>query len=402
MEIARSVAVATALVCMVVQVFAAEQKYGPGVTDTEIKIGQTMPYSGPASAYSTVGVAQAAYFKMLNENGGINGRKINLISLDDAYSPPKTVEQIRRLVESDEVLMIFQSLGTAPNAAIQKYLNQKKIPHLFVSSGASRFNDPANFPYTTGWSPNYASEARVYAKYILGNMPDAKIAILWQNDDLGRDYLAGFKQGLGDKADRMIVKEASFSVTDPTIESQIVTLKDAGADLLFIVATPKAAAQAIRGAHELDWHPARFLVNVASSVGAVLRPAGLEAAKGIISAAYQKDPNDPQWKDDPAVKDWNVWVDRYLPRADKTDFLNVYGYNSAQTLVEVLKRCGDDLTRENVMKHVTSLNATLPMLLPGVRLSMSPTDLRPMKQTWLQKFDGERWRLFGDVVDVTK
>jgi ABC-type branched-subunit amino acid transport system substrate-binding protein len=402
MAIARGVFVAAALVGMSIHASAAEKKYGPGVTDSEIKIGQTLPYSGPASAYSKVGVAQTAYFRMVNENGAINGRNINLISLDDGYSSPKTVEQVRKLVESDEVFLMYQTMGTPSNIAIQKYLNQRKIPQLFVATGASRFNDPANFPFTTGWGLNYASEARVYADYILRNMPNAKIAILAQNDDMGRDYSGGFKEGLGAQANKLIVGEASFYASDPTIDSQIVMLKDSGADVLVNFATAKAAAQAIRRMHELNWHPVHFLTNASASVGAVFKPAGLEASKGIISAAYQKDPNDPQWKDDPAVKDWNAWMDRYLPNGDKSDFLNVYGYSTAQTLVEVLKLCGDDLTRENVMKNVTSLNIALPMLLPGIRLSMSSTDLRPIKQARLQKFNGERWELFGGVIDIAQ
>ena len=373
--------------------------YGPGVSDTEIKLGQTMPYSGPASAFATIAKAQAAYLKMINEKGGINGRKVNLISLDDGYSPSKAVEQTRRLIEQDEVFAIFQSLGTASNAATQKYLNQKRIPQLFVASGTSRFNDPKHFPYTTGWSPNYASEGAIYAKYILSHMPDAKIAILYQNDDLGQDYLNGFKKALGAKAASLIVKEVPYEVSEPTIDSQIVILKNSGANVFFNVATPKAAAQAIRKVGSVGWNPTQFLVNFSASVGAVLTPAGLENAKGIISSAYQKDPSDPQWKDDPAVREWNAWMDKYNPSANKNDILNVYGYNSAQTIVKVLELCRNDLSRENLMKQASHLDFELPMLLPGVKITTSPTDLRPMKQMWLQKFDGTRWVLFGDVID---
>lgn len=376
--------------------------YGPGASDTEIKLGQTMPYSGPASAFATIANAQAAYMKMINEKGGINGRKINLISLDDGYNPTKAVEQTRRLIEQEEVLAIFQTLGTASNAAIQKYLNQKRIPQLFIASGTSRFNDPKNFPYTTGWSPNYASEGAIYAKYILTHMPNSKVGILYQNDDLGRDYLKGFKDALGEKAASLIVKEVPYEVSDPTVESQILILKDSGADAFFNVATPKAAAQAIRRVASLGWKPTQFLTNFSASVGAVLTPAGLENAKDIISSAYQKDPSDPQWKDDEAVRDWNAWMDKYNPSANKNDILNVYGYNSAQTMVTVLEKCGNDLTRENLMNQASHLNFQLPMLLPGVKITTSPTDLRPMKQMWLQKFDGARWVLFGDVIDGTQ
>lgn len=380
----------------------AAGNYGPGASDTEIKLGQTMPYSGPASAFATIANAQAAYMKMINDKGGINGRKINLISLDDGYNPSKAVEQTRRLIEQEEVLAIFQTLGTASNAAIQKYLNQKRIPQLFIASGTSRFNDPKNFPYTTGWSPNYASEGAIYAKYILTHMPNSKVGILYQNDDLGRDYLKGFKDALGEKAASLIVKEVPYEVSDPTVESQILILKDSGADVFFNVATPKAAAQAIRRVASLGWKPTQFLTNFSASVGAVLTPAGLENAKDIISSAYQKDPSDPQWKDDEAVRDWNAWMDKYNPSANKNDILNVYGYNSAQTMVTVLEKCGNDLTRENLMNQASHLNFQLPMLLPGVKITTSPTDLRPMKQMWLQKFDGARWVLFGDVIDGTQ
>jgi len=377
---------------------AAQKKYGPGVTDTEIKIGQTMPYSGPASAYGTIGKAEAAYFNKINKEGGINGRKINFISLDDGYSPPKTVEQARRLVEEEQVLFLYGPLGTPPNTAIHKYMNAKKVPQLFVATGATAWGDPQHFPWTMGWQPNYQTEGKIYAAYILKNKPDAKIGILMQNDDYGKDYVNGFKAGLGDKAAKMIVKEVTYEVTDPTVDSQIVTLKGSGADVFFNVTTPKFAAQAIRKAYDIDWHPLQFLNNVSASVGSVLVPAGLEKAVGIISTQYAKDPTDPQWKDDKGYQDWAAFMKQYYPNGDLKDASNVYGYTSAMTMVQVLKQCGDDLTRENIMKQAANLkNLELPMLLPGIKINTSATDFYPIEQEQLIKFDGKEYKRFGEL-----
>ena len=376
----------------------AQKNYGPGVSDTEIKIGNTAPYSGPASAYAASAISELAYFAMLNEHGGVNGRKITMISLDDAYSPPKTVEQVRRLVESYDVLLILNPIGTPGNSAVYKYLNQKSVPHLFVGSGASKFNDPAHFPWTMSWTPHYVSEGKIYAHYLLSVKPDARIAILAQNDDLGKDYVSGLKEGLGDRAAKMIVEEATYEVSDPTVDSQIVSLQASGADVFFNVATPKFSAQAIRHAYDIGWHPLQFVVSIGSSIAGAIRPAGFERAKGVISAAYQKDPNDPQWQDDPAMKAWNDWMDKYNPRVDKSDYYAVYGYNIARALTEVLRRCGDDLTRENIMRVASHLDLELAMLLPGIRARTSPDDLRALRQMRLVRFDGERWVLFGDVI----
>ncbi|MGN1288065.1 MAG: ABC transporter substrate-binding protein [Bradyrhizobium sp.] len=377
----------------------AQQHYGPGVTDSDIKIGTTTPYSGPASAYSAGAISITAYFAMINDQGGVNGRKINFISLDDAYSPPKTVEQIRRLIESDEVLFLVNPVGTAPNMAVVKYINQKQVPHLFVGSGATIFNDPEHYPWTMSWTPHYASEGEIYARYILSTLPDARIGILAQNDDLGRDYILGFKRGLGDKAATMIVSQQAYNTSDPTVDSQIVSLKAAGANVLFIAAVPKFAAQAIRKAYDIDWHPQEFLSSIGSSIAGAIRPAGFEAAKGVISAAYQKDPADPQWKDDPAMQAWNVWMDKYNPHVDKSDYYAPYGYNIGYAVVQILKQCGNDLTRENVMKQASHLDMELPLLLPGIRLRTSPTDLRPIKQMRLVRFNGQRYVLFSDVLE---
>jgi branched-chain amino acid transport system substrate-binding protein len=378
----------------------AQKKYDSGATDTEIKIGQTVPFSGPASAYATIGKTQAAYIKMINDEGGVNGRKINLIQYDDAYNPPKTVEQVRRLVESDEVLLTFQLIGTASNAAVQKYLNLKKVPQLFAATGAARFTDPKNFPWTMGFNPNYQSEARIYARYILQNYPNAKIGILYQNDDLGRDYLTGIKAGLGDKAATMIVAETSYELTDPTIDSQIVKLKSAGADLLFDASTPKFAAQAIKKVADLAWKPVHILDVNAVSVGAVMQPAGLENSKGVISTVYGKDPADPTWKDDAGMKKYWAFMAKYFPEGDKDSLLNTYGYSTTQLLIEVLKRCGDDLTRDNVMKQATSLKGVvLDLALPGVIGSTSPTDYRVNKHLQMMRFNGERWEMFGPILE---
>src|ERR1700738_3888843 len=377
----------------------AQKKYDTGATDTEIKIGNIMPYSGPASAYGTIGRTEEAYFKKINAAGGINGRKINFISYDDAYSPPKTVEQARKLVESDEVLFIFNPLGTPPNSAIQKYMNTKKVPQLFVATGATKWNDPKEFPWTMGWQPNYQSESRIYAKYILKNIPNAKIAVLYQNDDYGKDYLKGLKDGLGAKAASMIVAEESYETTEPTIDSHIVKLKSTGADVLFNVTTPKFAAQAIKKMTEIEWKPLHILNNVSASIGAVMKPAGFENSQGIISANYLKDASDPQWDNDPGMKQFYDFMAKDFPEGNKLDISTVVGYGVSQTLVEVLKKCGDDLTRENIMKQAANLkDFRTEVLLPGIMINTSPTDFAPISQLQLMKFKGEKWDLFGDIV----
>ncbi|MEO8005050.1 MAG: ABC transporter substrate-binding protein [Betaproteobacteria bacterium] len=376
----------------------AQKKYGPGASDTEIKLGQTMPYSGPASAYGAIGKAEVAYFQMINDEGGINGRKINLISLDDAYSPPRAVEQVRKLVEEDQVLALFQNLGTPTNSAVHKYVNAKKVPHLFLATGATKWGDPENFPWTIGFQPAYQTEGQIYAKYILKNKPTAKIAVLYQNDDYGKDYLKGLKDGLGDKVS-MIVAEASYEVTDPTVDSQIVTLKASGADTMFTIATPKFAAQSIRKVADIGWKPLHFVNNVASSVGAVLTPAGLDKSIGLITALYLKDPLDPKWDKDPGMMRWHAFMKKYMPEANVTDFNYVYGFGAAQLMTIVLKACGDDLSRENVMKQATNLkDVVLDVALPGVKYSSSPNDYFMVKQLQLARFDGKRWALFGDVL----
>ncbi len=377
----------------------ADKKYGPGVTDTEIKIGQTMPYSGPASSYGTIGRSQLAYFKMINDQGGINGRKINLISVDDAYSPPKTVEQTRRLVEQDEVLFTFQSLGTPTNTATQKYMNAKKVPQLFIATGATKWGDPKTFPWTMGWQPNYQTEGQLYAQYLQRHKPDARIAVLYQNDDYGKDYVKGLHDGLGSQSGRFIVQEISYEVTDPTVDSQIVSLKASGADVLLIFAIPKFAAQAIRKTYDMGWKPMIFINNVSASVAAVLQPAGLDKSVGLITALYLKDPTDPQWESDAAMKEWFVWMKKYYPDGDLKELFNVYGHAAAQTLVQVLRQCGDDLTRENVMRQAANLkNIEIRLLLPGMRINTSPTDFYPIEQVQLARFDGTRWVLFGEVL----
>ncbi|MET4310880.1 branched-chain amino acid transport system substrate-binding protein [Bradyrhizobium sp. RT4b] len=379
---------------------SAQKKYDPGASDTEIKVGQTMPFSGPASVYSSIGKTQAAYFKMINDQGGVNGRKINLIQYDDAYSPPKAVEQIRKLVESDEVLLTFQIIGTPVNAAVQKYLNSKKVPQLFAATGASRFTDPKNFPWTMGFNPNYFVEGRIYGQYILKEHPNAKIGVLYQNDDLGKDYLNGIKAGLGDKAAKMIVTEASYEVSDPTVDSQVLKIKDAGADLFFSATTPKQAAQAIKKIAEMGWHPVQIVDINATSVGAVLKPAGLDAAKGLISVNYGKEPLDPTWKDDAGLKRYFDFMAKYYSDGDKDSNFNTYGYSTAQLLVHVLKQCGDDLTRENVMKQAASLKDVVSdTALPGIKANTSPTDYRVNKQLQMMKFNGERWELFGPILE---
>ncbi|HEX7967460.1 MAG TPA: ABC transporter substrate-binding protein [Stellaceae bacterium] len=381
---------------------AAERKYGPGVTDTEIKIGQTMPYSGPASAYGSVGLAEIAYIKMLNEQGGVNGRTINLISLDDGYSPPRTVEQTRRLVEDEQVFAIVGSLGTAANSSIHKYMNQKKVPHIFLSTGATKWGDPEHFPWTMGWQPNYQTEGRIYAKYIRANLPEAKIAILYQNDDYGKDYVKGFKDGLGDRADKLIIAEASYEITDPTIDSQIVTLRSSDADVFFDVTTPKFAAQAVRKVYDIGWRPVHLLNSVGSSTGAVMKPAGFERAQGIISAHYQKDATDPRWKDDAGMQQYLAFMKQRLPNVDTADGGTYSGFNIAMTLVQVLKQCGNDLSRENFMRQAANIkDLELPMLLPGIKVNTSPSNYFPVSQMQLVRFEGDGWVLFGDVLGGT-
>ena len=377
----------------------AQKKYDPGVTDAEIKIGNIMPYSGPASAYGVIGRTEAAYFRKVNAEGGVNGRKINFISYDDAYSPPKAVEQARKLVESDEVLLIFDPLGTPSNTAIQKYMNAKKVPQLFVSSGATKWNDPQNFPWTIGWQPNYQSEARIYARYILKERPNARIAVLYQDDDYGKDYLRGLKDGLGDKASSMIVVEDAYEVSETTIDSHVVKMKSLNADVFVDVATPKFAAQAIRKTGEIGWKPLHILNSVATSIGAVIKPAGVDNARGIISVAYLMDPLDPTWKDDPGMKAFNEFLDKYFPEGNRADSLLVTGYNMAQTLVQVLSQCGDNLTRENVMKEAANLKGfRTTNLLPGITINTSPIDFAPIKQIQLRRFNGETWELFGPML----
>ena len=379
----------------------AQKKYDIGATDTEIKIGNIMPYSGPASAYGVIGKTEAAYFKKINDAGGINGRKINFISYDDGYSPPKTVEQARKLVESDEVLLIFNALGTPPNSAIHKYMNSKKVPQLFVATGATKWNDPKDYPWTMGWQPSYQSETQIYAKYLLKEKPDAKIGVLYQNDDYGKDYLKGLKDGLGAKAASMIVAEESFETSEPTIDNHIVKLKASGADVFIDIATPKFAAQAIKKVAEIEWKPLHFLNNVSASVGSVIKPAGYENSQGIISAAYLKDASDPQWDNDPGMKTFYDFLAKDYPEGNKLDGSTVVAFGVAQTLVEVLKKCGDDLPRANIMKQAADLkDFRTEVLLPGIKINTSPTDFAPISQLQLMKFKGEKWELFGEIISA--
>jgi ABC-type branched-subunit amino acid transport system substrate-binding protein len=377
----------------------AQKKYDTGATDTEIKIGNIMPYSGPASAYGVIGKTEQAYFNKINAAGGINGRKINFISYDDGYSPPKTVEQARKLVESDEVLFIFNSLGTPPNSAIHKYMNSKKVPQLFVATGATKWNDPKDFPWTMGWQPNYQSESHIYAKWLMKEHPQAKIAILYQNDDYGKDYVKGLKDGLGAKAASMIVAEESYETTEPSIDNHIVKLKASGADVFFNVTTPKFAAQAIKKNSEIQWKPLHILNNVAASVGSVIKPAGFENSQDIVSAAYLKDVSDPQWDKDAGMKEFLDFLAKDFPEGNKLDGSVEVGFAVAQTLVQVLKQCGDDLTRENIMKQAASLkDFRTEVLLPGIKINTSPTDFAPLSQLQLMRFKGEKWELFGDII----
>jgi branched-chain amino acid transport system substrate-binding protein len=394
----RIAALATAVITLTSGAALAQKKYDTGATDTEIKIGNIMPYSGPASAYGVIGKTEDAYFKKINAEGGINGRKINFVTYDDGYSPPKAVEQARKLVESDEVLVVFNPLGTPSNSAIQKYLNAKKVPQLFVATGATKWNDPKDFPWTMGWQPSYQSEAHIYAKYLMKEKPDAKVAILFQNDDFGKDYLKGLKEGLGAKAS-MIIAEESYETTEPTIDGHIVKLKATGADVFISITTPKFAAQTIKKLAEIEWKPMHIVSNVSSSVGGVIKPAGFENAQGILSAAYAKDGADPQWDNDPGMKKFFAFLEKYYPDANKLDGSVVYGYGVAQTLVKVLEMCGDDLTRENVMKQAASLKDFTPdTLLPGVKINTSANDFAPIAQLQMMRFKGEKWDLFGDII----
>ena len=375
----------------------AQKKYDPGASDTEIKIGNINPYSGPASAYGTIGKTIGAYFNKINAEGGINGRKITYITYDDGYAPPKAVEQARKLVESDEVFLIFQSLGTPSNSAIHRYMNQKQVPQLFVATGATKWGDPKNFPWTMGWQPNYQSEGRVLAKYLLDKHPNGKIGILYQNDDYGKDYVKGLKDGLAGKIP--VVAELPYEPADPTVDSQIVNLKASGADIFFNVATPKFAAQAIRKAAEIGWKPVHLLNSVSASVGSVIKPAGFPASQGILTTSYLKDPTDPTWKNDPAMKEWIAFMDKYYPEGDKTTTFTAYGYLVAQTLVQVLKQSGNELTRANVMKQAANLkNFELGLLLPGVKINTSPSDFFPIEQMQMAQFKGESFELFGPVI----
>ncbi|MBW7969316.1 ABC transporter substrate-binding protein [Bradyrhizobium sp. BR 10289] len=398
-RILRTTALVTAVATLTSGAALAQKKYDTGATDTEIKIGNIMPYSGPASAYGIIGKTEEAYFKMVNDKGGINGRKINFVTYDDGYSPPKAVEQVRKLVESDEVLVVFNPLGTPSNSAIQKYLNAKKIPQLFVATGATKWNDPKNFPWTMGWQPSYQSEAQIYAKWLMKEKPDAKVAILYQNDDFGKDYLKGTKDGLGAKGASMIIMEESYEVSEPSIDGHIVKIKAANPDVLLIYATPKFAAQTIKKTAELSWKPLQILTNVSISVGSVMKPASFEASQNVLSAAYAKDSTDPQWANDPGMKRWNEFVDKYMPGADKSDTSMVYGYGAASTLAKVLEMSGDDLTRANIMKQAASLKDFAPdTLLPGVKINTSATDFAPIAQLQMQRFKGEKWELFGEII----
>jgi branched-chain amino acid transport system substrate-binding protein len=377
---------------------AAQKKYDPGASDREIKIGNTNPYSGPASAYGTIGKSIAAYFRMVNEQGGINGRRINFITYDDSYSPPKTVEMARKLVEQDEVLFVFQTLGTPSNTAIHKYMNMKKVPQMHVATGASKWNDPKGNPWTMGWQPSYQAEAKIYAQHILKTRPDAKIAVLFQNDDYGKDYLKGFHDGLGDKKS-LIVKEVSYEVSDPTVDSQIVQLQASGADTFFNITTPKFAAQAIRKAYDIGWKPMQYLNNVSIGVGSVLTPAGLEKSVGLVTLGYLKEPNDKQFANDPAIVQWREFMKKYYPDGSLVDNLNVYGYSVGQTIAQVLRQCGDNLTRENVMRQAANMKAfRVDTLLPGVMIGTSADDFAPIEAGQLQRFDGKEWVRFGEVV----
>ncbi len=372
----------------------------PGVTATEIKIGNTMPYSGPVSSYSPIGKLESAFFKMVDEQGGIAGHQIDFISLDDGYSPPKTVEQTRRLVEEDQVAFLFNTLGTPTNSAIVRYVNQKKVPHLFVATGAAKWGDEKQYPWTTGFQPDYRTEAQIYAKYILQQKPDAKVAVLYQNDDFGKDYLFGLHAVFGDRYAKMVT-EATYEPTDPTIDSQITTLQGSGADVLVVAAAPKFAAQAIRKVHDLGWKPMFFMTNVSISVGSVITPAGPDNAIGLISTGYLKDPTDHQWDNDAGMKEWRDFMAKNMPGADLTDANYVYAYAASKTMMQVLRQCNGDFSRENVMHQAESLHGLeLPTVLPGIKASTSHTDHRPIKAMRLERWDGKTWALFGDIIEA--
>jgi branched-chain amino acid transport system substrate-binding protein len=402
LSLGRSTAIAAFLCLSIASSAGAQKRYDPGATDTEIKVGNIMPYSGPASAYATIGKTEAAYFNKLNAEGGINGRKIDFISYDDGYSPPKAVEQARKLIESDEVLLIFNSLGTPSNSAIQKYMNGKKVPQLFVGSGASKWNDPSHFPWTMGWQPSYQVEARIYGAYILKNYPGKTIGVLYQNDDFGKDYLIGLHEALGPQAGKLILIEASYETTAPTVDSQVVQIRGANPDIFINVSTPKFAAQAIRKVAELSWHPVQFITNVSVSVGSVMKPAGYENDQGILSAAYLKDPKDPQWKSDPAMNEWRAFMTKWYPEGDQADAATVFGYGVAKGLEQVLRQCGENLTRENIMKQAASLDFEIGVYLPGTRIKTGPTDFAPIEQLQMMRFKGESWELFGPVMSGEK
>src|SRR6266568_585255 len=399
---AKSVALAGLLAVAVASAANAQKKYDPGATDTEIKVGNIMPYSGPASAYATIGKTEDAYFKKINAEGGINGRKINFISYDDGYSPPKAVEQARKLVEADEVLLIFNPLGTPGNTAIQKYMNTKKVPQIFVSSGAAKWNDPKNFPWTIGWQPSYQVEARIYAAYILKNFPGKTIGVMYQNDDFGKDYVIGLREGLGDQANKVIVVEASYETTSPTVDSQVVQIRTANPDIFINISTPKFAAQAIKKLGELKWNPVHFLTNVSVSAVSFIKPTEYENGQGILSAAYLKDPKDPKWKDDAAMNEWRAFMTKWYPEGDQEDAATVFAYGIAKGLEQVLQQCKDDLTRENVMKQAANLNFEIGIYLPGTRIKTSPTDFAPLEQLQMMRFKGESWELFGPVMSGEK
>jgi len=393
-----SAAIAAALFMTSSHNVIAQKVYDPGASDTEIKVGNIMPYSGPASAYATIGKTEAAYFNKLNSEGGINGRKINFTSYDDTYSPPKTVEQARRLVESDEVLLIFNPLGTPGNTAIQKYMNAKKVPQLFVSTGAAKWNDPKNFPWTMGWQPSYQVEARIYGKYILQNYPGKSIGVLYQNDDFGKDYVTGLKDGLGEQANKLIVVEAAYETSSPTVDSQIIQIKGAHPDIFVNIATPKFAAQAIKKVAELNWHPVQFLTSVSVSIGGVLNTAGFENSQGILSTAYLKDPRDVEWKNDPSMTEWRAFMTKWYPEGDLDDSATVFGYGVAKGLEKVLRQCGDTLTRDNVMKQAASLDFEIGIYLPGTRIKTGPNDYAPIEQLQMMRFKGESWERFGPIM----
>jgi ABC-type branched-subunit amino acid transport system substrate-binding protein len=377
----------------------ARAENAPGVTGTEILFGQTMPYSGPASSYGTIGKAADAYFAMINDQGGINGRKLRMLSLDDGYSPPKTVELTRRMIEEDKVAFLFNTLGTPTTNATRKYINGKKVPHLFIASGATQFGDREHYPWSLGWQPTYQIEGHIYAKHILQTAPDAKVGVLYQGDDSGRDYFKGIKDGLGDLADKMIVATATYEVSDPTVDSQVLTLRDKGADVLFMTGIPKFNAMAIRKTFDINWKPRNFYISsTGSSVATAIVPAGVDKAVGVMTASYLKDPTDKQWSADPGYMEWLAWLDKYYPGADRTDVNNVYGYTTAQTLVATLKQCGNDLSRENILRQATNLDISLPMLQPGIRVKTGPEDYYPLKQMRLVRFDGTGWIPFGEVI----